>query len=958
MNEEDPNTAHWRRKLDAFMHDNPAKPLDIRGHEARAEQHKLSDRIQPDEAFEKTADFKAAAADRLPFPRARALTARYEELQNLFHHPLAGGAVYRSGGKLTADRVDEITQGARPHLDEGDERAQFITRWRFWRLWSQEQQSGDPESRRAIAYLPADTRIPDHTIWNHLGLTSAFQGCFDASDDERPSLLLFSIGPVQPLIAAARRIGDLWSGSYLLSYLASTALGEIARTFGPDHIVFPSAWGQPLIDLQLRDIYQNARITERGGDSLWDQIWSDDPDSRRRFLLPSLPNRCLALLPSSKAPEFAGHLENTVREKLVEIGRSVDAYLEHKLPKDGSGVSFHPERIEPQLRASLEVHWQTLQLPRSLEEARSLDERFLPNAKNGAPHPARQSLDRLEWMWRSIPSTDHTSYGINTAEGTAWPLAYATLAWAHDAVKNTRSFNAWSAQSSWNYGVSENKDNLTGKEELVFAVDGEERARELGGKIARSQAAFRDNERLGALSLVKRLWHLAYLSDRYGFEPEEFRMPDTHQLSNHRPFATEKADEGTEEAADYIAVIALDGDEMGKWIAGEKTPRLDEQLTQQVEDYFNKNLPDSADAGQISAKDFLASPRPLNPSFHLQFSEALANFGLHTAGRIVEAYNGRLIYAGDDDVLALVPADDALNCARSLRSAFRGEGAALGELHGVWIERKSSTRPNRDDDARLFDTTSSQAGFLRLHKDLERYGDHVAGDLLVPGPAADVSAGIAVGHAKSPLQDLVRSAQGAEKRAKTRYGRAAFALSIFKRSGEQVHWGAKWSARRSSNTEENWTETPSPALQLLNEIYNALRQPEGAESLESRFPHKFTALLEPYLGGAPLPGGHDGQAPPGGDPAFDANAESILQKEFEHCLERGGCSAPFTARLLDYFNAYLQAMSTPDDDGPGLSLHERMADAYALFQAVAWLNKNARSDESETTDLEPATTHA
>ncbi|HEY5895323.1 MAG TPA: type III-B CRISPR-associated protein Cas10/Cmr2 [Chthoniobacterales bacterium] len=67
--------------------------------------------------------------------------------------------------------------------------------------------------------MPADTRIPDHSVWTHTQLVSALDGCADGVGTEavlKPAFLKFQLGPVQEFIAEARSIRDLWSGSYLL----------------------------------------------------------------------------------------------------------------------------------------------------------------------------------------------------------------------------------------------------------------------------------------------------------------------------------------------------------------------------------------------------------------------------------------------------------------------------------------------------------------------------------------------------------------------------------------------------------------------------------------------------------------------------------------------------------------------------------------------------------------------
>lgn len=895
-----PDSNYWRRKLDAFMHDNLSKPLDVKSHEMRAFQLKAADMIQPDERFDKHSDFWAAAADRLPFPSAAHLKAPFDGAVNTFKHPLAEGVSYQTNLKIGADAIDTLAQDNRTHLDISDSRVDFIARWRFWRLWTQ---SREP----ATAFFPADTRIPDHSIWNHLGITSAFQGCFGSGDQtDQPALLLFSIGPVQPMIAAARRIGDLWSGSYLLSYLTSVGLAEIAKRLGPDHVLFPSAWGQPLLDLQLKSLYQQAKVTIKADTTLWDSLWQgEDAASRQRYLLPSLPNRFLALVPTGEAAKISHAVQTAITNKLQEIGNSVDKLLEPKIRR-AEKLHYYPERIEKQLANSLEMHWQTLTLPKTIEEAENWAEQYLPGQKDGQNHPSLEALRGLKAMWETLPREHRTGYGLKTPSS-AWPVSFSLLSWGLDAVKQSRVFTAWSQnQSGWRYGVEQNKDDLNGRDEVVLSLPADATAtQKFGTEIGATRATFRANERLGALTLVKRLWHLTYLMPRYGFKKEDFRMPDTHQLSRHAYDQEEEPRlEAGSDKAGYIAVLALDGDEMGKWISGEKTPPIGALLADKAREYFEKNAP-----------DFLSLRRPLNPSFHLQFSEALANFGLYTAGNIVKAHAGRLIYAGGDDVLALLPADRALACAKALRRAFRGE-------------------PDREDpcDQTLYNLEHPQVGFLRLKQgdDLTDL-DPVRYDILLPGPGIDVSVGIAIGHAASPLQDLVRAAQTAEKRAKTEHGRAALALSIFKRSGEIQHWGCKWSAP---------TKAPHPGLELLQTLIELLSD----KRLESRFPHKVIARIEPYLGAA----ADRDQTPSPTDPHFASQLNVILEAEFNECLGRSSCDKGTQTQLETLFNNYLQVPLPPEAKANSESgvdaASQRLLHLLGLMRTAAWI---ARTPSAE-----------
>ena len=68
----------------------------------------------------------------------------------------------------------------------------------------------------------------------------------------------------------------------------------------------------------------------------------------------------------------------------------------------------------------------------------------------------------------------------------------------------------------------------------------------------------------------------------------------------------------------------------------------------------------------------------VGPAMHAAISEALTNFAVHVAPRIVEKHWGTLIYCGGDDLLALLPAGTALACAHELRLAFSGDPRVNG----------------------------------------------------------------------------------------------------------------------------------------------------------------------------------------------------------------------------------------------------------------------------------------
>jgi CRISPR-associated protein Cmr2 len=196
----------------------------------------------------------------------------------------------------------------------------------------------------------------------------------------------------------------------------------------------------------------------------------------------------------------------------------------------------------------------------------------------------------------------------------------------------------------------------------------------------------------------------------------------------------------------YYAVLMLDGDNMGDWLAGQNSPAIRAAIHPDMVKYFEK-LRDT--------KPGLDAKRPVSPSLHGAISEALGNFAQYVAPAIVAEHQGELIYAGGDDVLALLPTQTVLACANALKRAFRGEvGCNAG----------------------------APEGFYRVEG---------RGDLLVMGTKATASVGIAVVHYKEDLRAALEMAREAERAAK-KEGKDRVSLTVARRSGEHASATVPW----------------------------------------------------------------------------------------------------------------------------------------------------------------------
>lgn len=748
-------------------------------------------------------------------------------------------------------------------------------------------------------------------------VVSALDGCAQGYGKDavlRPAFLKFQLGGVQDFIAQARSTRDLWSGSYLLSWLMAAGMKALAWEIGPDAVIFPNLKGQPLFDLHLRDsLWSQLTLNGKNG---WDHVQpksdpSDpsSPSDNAPLLTPNLPNVFLAVVPQDRAKDIARLVEEAIREEWHTIAANSWDFLDKAgmFPDEEARLSNadRKARFDHQIKHQLSIAWQATPWPENLDAALALADSFA----DGMPiRKARQRVQAIiNYATQTMPAADRDGrYYVGGDSGPktnlnniglGWSIILAANGWQLDATRALRTFDAWSTGTQ-QVGTFQNKDSLNGHTEAV--AGGRiwlETASSKGGALA---SLFKHDDWLGATALVKRVWHLAHLKEKWDLPTDSNQMPipDTRQIARGEPDGDGDSQPDLDSAPgeNYFAILALDGDSIGQWVSGEKTPAIRHQLS------------DYTDAGGLVAQgalkyyqdhkgqDFLSANRPLSPSYHLQFSAALSNFALHFAGRIVRHFKGHLIYSGGDDVLAMLPANHALACAQALRAAFRGESPGVDGI--------SCPAP----------------GYLTLDSDKDQFRHPIP--FILPGPAADCSVGIAIAHFKSPLQDAVRAAQAAEKRAKKLPGKAAVAVSLFKRSGEITEWGTKWD---------------SGGINLYHALLSALQ----VGSLSTKFPHRVCQLLTPYLTATTGLGKGSVQ------PTADFPTADIITREFQHALDRQGKGADHAA-LLGSLRASLATLdpSHPSDQTDPAQL--TLTALIGLSTTVAFTHRTTTAEKQPT----------
>jgi CRISPR-associated protein Cmr2 len=545
--------------------------------------------------------------------------------------------------------------------------------------------------------------------------------------------LQFSLGPVQGFVAQSRRTRDLWSSSFLLSHLAAVAMDVVQSSSPAARFVLPA----------------------------WDKMTSE---ANRQHDFGTVPNRFV-----------------------VDFASADDAR---------SAAQFAKEKIDGAWRKIADEVWKTF------------------------VEPVADPDSQTKAIWdRQVANFWEVSWVIGSVEESSQLLA---------ARKNWRMTSA-TVEPGDHCTMMNDRQELSGMIRSQARVKQDEFWSALRSRVGKLDLA--EDERLCAIALIKRMFpkvaeqaigrkldqtkldqtswpSTAYVAaipwlievakcpqtqdsaEKYAQEVKRLaenslgerqtRIPKLKDLkkqrltgeflsldgnffqraaiSNPRVTPLEKQTDGIEDAAirrelqraldelskkagskpsAFYALLLMDGDSMGALIgAARKLESADgESLASQALSQFSRGVPD-----------------------------------------VVGSCHGVTLYAGGDDVLAMLPLDSALSCAIKLTDSYC---VAFKDLFGF------------------------------------------AGEEIVK--QATISGAIVYAHYHTPLREVLQTAHHLlDDVAKDATGRDSLAVAVFKSSGITAQWSAPWEHIRATNKDAK-RDVRSGASNIIDELVEDLQ---------------------------------------------------------------------------------------------------------------------------------------
>lgn len=824
---------YYKKKIISFLHDPIEKYQNIKEHEDKAQKniyqlYKILLSKEELEQMYRQADYIASALSRVVLKYSPAVgpkKAEYIDIFSLDRISLNDGELKTGEGRIFTELLDVLSNLESQNIDE-------LEKIRFWLLWRI-----TPEIYRDIYYIPADTRAPNHSIYDHLVQTSCIAGSL--YQRSIPGFLLVSISPVQEFISRARKTTDLWAGSYFLSYLTFRLIIKLADLLGPDHIIFPNLLGQPLVDYHIKKEYSKYLEQLKNNHNLKQVIEKSleknvTPD---KLLIANIPNRFLSIIPLDMIENQLSNLH------------SIPNLLEEEMKKTFQSISKELVKVIMQRELIQKMRIKHL-YENSIQTSESLEKIIFENLISYfqlywvvLPWSKEENLEKIEYILKDYKNLNlnynsSTTYNVITKildtqlyRSGKLGILYSILLEMTEKLLGVRKTIRNPIKDSL-LVLDKDKCDLCGEFNVVLSVEEENLCalcltKRFLRDIIQEKLQIEDGISFPSTSeissvpskillysdkdLKKRIQdfsqklnqelQISITTDPVPKIIKQFGITRKHNIEGQwlmeenyssKKIKSEYGILKNQELLDqlkkeikeilkgieitrYYGLLMMDGDNIGGWLKGDYNPPIREVLHPEVVKKFENDNQEPNFSHLIQS--LMQEIHPNSPSIHQAFSRRLSMFSVDKVKEIVEdECYGKLIYAGGDDVLAILPLTHVINCAYKLNQAF------------VKILRSKKR---------------TESGY--------------------PLKPASASIGIVISHYKYPLYLAFEELRETEKIAKSKFNKDSLVLKLIKHSGEVIISGIKWqNFDKMYETLEKFEYIPSSFIYDLADFKNTL----------------------------------------------------------------------------------------------------------------------------------------
>ena len=461
-------------------------------------------------------------------------------------------------------------------------------------------------------------------------------------------LLNVSITPVQEFIAEARKIRDLWIGSYLLSYLTFKALEPFIKDTQCE-IIYPHVEDSPFYRIEI----------ERN---------SVSPQSLQ---IASLPNHFLVVVPDEYKPkDLVDRSKNSYQNFwLGNIAAVVKDRIQSAFNNIQQNIGWTGNKWDSLWDVQVEDHWQYMWVAIPVTD-NELKSNYQDKVKRIQRFLEERKLTRTFEQWKGSTAIKCTQCGRREVLGPEdlqknsrfWSEIRAKFKTeiregdrlcaiciikrfikASDILKKLKDIRF---ESTRDIAFIPFRKHLSMKQgDYIELID---KANLLRMHVIPHQENFTKVENIDSIYfyrdeiLPKKLLKEFFPDIQKGTNEYEDKKKELEAPSKELKEVLDKLYKDLMmEPSKYYGVLFMDGDNMGKWMSG--------------------MLPEGGSEGFTKEK-------------HKERSRRLGKTGNEVMPRIVSGYHTPLVYSGGDDLLALAPVDYLLSLAFKVRQEFSSKG--------------------------------------------------------------------------------------------------------------------------------------------------------------------------------------------------------------------------------------------------------------------------------------------